>query len=298
MDLPLLRCQARESSSHGSNVVRWPGYDPLYCGDAIFCAVAKACPIIVSKVRPRQVAQGRAILRGLRPDDASGSIWGVPGEFETCPHWAPTENMDQCSHGSLLKTMRVHGSITVLFGLRKFETCPTWGANHIKDMQASSANPSPRDPHITLYVCMIRPPGDVGRKHEPACGSRRHGSKSCANTGSSGISSLEASVLALSMSARSVVREGGGLTFGMRMRRKQLHTFDHPLLLVIEEPILTRLEAGNDRMPCRRRMLGYMLARRTVTATDVPTTGGDETTNLSMTPGIPHIRRHLVSKRD
>jgi len=57
----------------------------------------------------------------------------------------------------------------------------------------------------------------------------------------------------------------------MRMRRKQLHTLDHPPLLVIEEPILTRLEAGNDRMPCCRRMLGRMLARRTVAATDVPT---------------------------
>ena len=55
------------------------------------------------------------------------------------------------------------------------------------------------------------------------------------------------------------------------MRRKQFHTFDHALLLVIEEPILTRLEACNDRMPCRCRMLGCMLTRRTVAATDVPT---------------------------
>ncbi len=55
------------------------------------------------------------------------------------------------------------------------------------------------------------------------------------------------------------------------MRRKQLHTLDHPLLLVIVEPILTRLEAGNDRMPGCRRMLGCMLTRRTVTASDVPT---------------------------
>ena len=61
------------------------------------------------------------------------------------------------------------------------------------------------------------------------------------------------------------------LILRMRMRRKQLHTLDHPPLLVIEEPILTRLEAGNDRMPCCRRMLGRMLARRTVAATDVPT---------------------------
>ena len=55
------------------------------------------------------------------------------------------------------------------------------------------------------------------------------------------------------------------------MGRKQLHPFDHSLFLVIEEPILTRLEAGYDRMLCRCRMLGCMLARRTVTASDVPT---------------------------
>ncbi len=57
----------------------------------------------------------------------------------------------------------------------------------------------------------------------------------------------------------------------MRMWRKQLHTLDHPPLLVIVEPILTWLEAGNDRMPGFRRMLGRMLVRRTVAATDVPT---------------------------
>ena len=42
-------------------------------------------------------------------------------------------------------------------------------------------------------------------------------------------------------------------------------------LLVIVEPILTRLEAGNDRKPRFRRMLERKLARRTVAATDVPT---------------------------
>jgi hypothetical protein len=61
------------------------------------------------------------------------------------------------------------------------------------------------------------------------------------------------------------------LIFRMRVRRKQLHTLDHPLLLVIEEPLLTRFEAGNDRMPCRCRMPGCMLARGTVAASDVPT---------------------------
>ena len=62
-----------------------------------------------------------------------------------------------------------------------------------------------------------------------------------------------------------------GLIFGMRVWREQLHTLDHPLLLVIVKPIFTRLEAGNDWMPGRRRMLGCMLTRRTVAASDVPT---------------------------
>jgi hypothetical protein len=35
-----------------------------------------------------------------------------------------------------------------------------------------------------------------------------------------------------------------GLISRVRMRRKQLCTLDHRLLLVIEEPILTRLKAG------------------------------------------------------
>src|SRR5580704_4451664 len=57
----------------------------------------------------------------------------------------------------------------------------------------------------------------------------------------------------------------------MRVRRKQLLTLDHALLVVIEEPVLTRLKAGNDRMPGRRRMLGCMLTGRTVATSDVPT---------------------------
>ena len=69
----------------------------------------------------------------------------------------------------------------------------------------------------------------------------------------------------------SIGGSGCGLIVRMRVRRKQLHTVDHPLLLVIVEPVLTRLEAGNDRMPRRRRMLRCMLARRTVAASDVPT---------------------------
>ena len=59
----------------------------------------------------------------------------------------------------------------------------------------------------------------------------------------------------------------------MRMRRKQAPALDDPLFLIIIKPILTRLEAGNDRMPGCRRMLGRMLARRAVAATDVSTFG-------------------------
>jgi hypothetical protein len=61
-----------------------------------------------------------------------------------------------------------------------------------------------------------------------------------------------------------------GLIFGMRLRRKQLHTFDHPLLPVIVRPVLTRLKARYNRMPGRCRMLGCMLTRGAVTASDVP----------------------------
>src|SRR5579884_1461812 len=61
------------------------------------------------------------------------------------------------------------------------------------------------------------------------------------------------------------------LILRMRTWGKQLHTPDHPPRLVIVEPIFTRLEAGDDRMACCRRMLGRMLTRRTVTASDVPT---------------------------
>jgi hypothetical protein len=64
---------------------------------------------------------------------------------------------------------------------------------------------------------------------------------------------------------------GYGLTFGMRVRRKQLNTFNHFPLLVIEEPVLTRLKAGYDRMPGRCRVLRCMLTRGTVAASDVPT---------------------------
>lgn len=64
-------------------------------------------------------------------------------------------------------------------------------------------------------------------------------------------------------------RPGHRLTFRMRVRRSQLRACDHRPRFVIVEPILTRLEAGNDRMPRLGRVLRCMLARRTVAATDV-----------------------------
>ena len=59
----------------------------------------------------------------------------------------------------------------------------------------------------------------------------------------------------------------------MRVRRKQLHTPNHSLLLVVEEPVLARFKAGNDGMPCRRRMLRRMLTGRTIAASDVSALG-------------------------
>jgi hypothetical protein len=91
-----------------------------------------------------------------------------------------------------------------------------------------------------------------------------------------------------------------GLTYGMRMRRKQLHSRDHPLFFVVEEPVLTRLETGNDRMPGRGRVLGCNAGSencRSNRRAHTPHTDGDETTSLSVTPGIPHTRHHSASKR-
>ena len=62
----------------------------------------------------------------------------------------------------------------------------------------------------------------------------------------------------------------GGLIFWVRVRWRQIHTFDHLLLLVIVKPVFAGLEAGNDGMPGCRRMPGCMLAGGTVTASDVP----------------------------
>jgi hypothetical protein len=48
------------------------------------------------------------------------------------------------------------------------------------------------------------------------------------------------------------------------MWREQLHTLDRPPLLVMVEPILTRLEAGNDRMPCWKPVLETGVGNRVV----------------------------------
>jgi hypothetical protein len=55
----------------------------------------------------------------------------------------------------------------------------------------------------------------------------------------------------------------------MRVRRKQFHTVDHPLFPVIEEPVPTGFEARSNRVSGRGRMLGRMLARRAIAASDV-----------------------------
>jgi hypothetical protein len=58
---------------------------------------------------------------------------------------------------------------------------------------------------------------------------------------------------------------------GMRMRGKQLSALDHRGLIIIVEPILTWLEARNNRMAGCSCVPGRMLARRAIAATDVPT---------------------------
>ncbi len=63
---------------------------------------------------------------------------------------------------------------------------------------------------------------------------------------------------------------GRGLGLRMRVRRRQCRAPDHPLLFIIEEPVLPRFKAGDDWMPCCLRVLGCVLTRRTITASDVP----------------------------
>ena len=109
-----------------------------------------------------------------------------------------------------------------------------------------------------------------------------------------------ASLAAIPSHASTSCGSGRRLTFRMRVRRKQLRAPDHPLLLVIVKPILAWLKAGYDLVPSRRRMLRCMLARRTVRGiSDIhrtPHSGGDVTTSLSATPGIPRTHRHLASE--
>jgi hypothetical protein len=52
ISLPLLRDHTHESSSHGSNVVRRPGYDPFHCGDAICCVAARHVQLFCQKIEP------------------------------------------------------------------------------------------------------------------------------------------------------------------------------------------------------------------------------------------------------
>ena len=56
---------------------------------------------------------------------------------------------------------------------------------------------------------------------------------------------------------------------GMGGRWQQFCTRDHGFLFVVVKPILTRLEAGNDRMAARSGMLRGVLRRRAVTTADV-----------------------------
>ena len=56
---------------------------------------------------------------------------------------------------------------------------------------------------------------------------------------------------------------------GMGVRWWQLDTGDRRFFLVVVKPILTRLEAGNDRMAARSGMLRGVLRRRAVTTADV-----------------------------
>jgi hypothetical protein len=80
-----------------------------------------------------------------------------------------------------------------------------------------------------------------------------------------------------------------GLTCRMRVRRKQFRALDHPPRLVIVEPVLTRLKAGDDRMPGRRRMLRCMPTWRAIAASDVPTLGAP----AEMKPPTPRGRQAL-----
>ena len=59
------------------------------------------------------------------------------------------------------------------------------------------------------------------------------------------------------------------LIYWMRARRLQFFARDHGVFSVVVKPILTRFEAGNNRMSVRFGMLGGVLARRAITAADV-----------------------------
>jgi len=56
---------------------------------------------------------------------------------------------------------------------------------------------------------------------------------------------------------------------GMGGRWRQFCARDHGFFFVVVKPVLTRFEAGNDRMAARPGMLRGMLPRRAITTADV-----------------------------
>jgi hypothetical protein len=55
----------------------------------------------------------------------------------------------------------------------------------------------------------------------------------------------------------------------MRARRRQFCTRDHGFFFIVVKPILTRFEAGNDRVALHFGMLRGVLLRRAITTADV-----------------------------
>jgi hypothetical protein len=59
------------------------------------------------------------------------------------------------------------------------------------------------------------------------------------------------------------------LILRMRVRRRQHRTVDHLLFVKVEEPILARFETRNDWVSGSGRVLGCMLAGRSITASNM-----------------------------
>lgn len=85
VNLPVLRDHTHESCSHGSNVVRWPGYDPFHCGNAISCVA----------VRHVQLSCQRMNLRGRQGWNDPGSAlplgWGTSVPSKSSPRRTSAE---------------------------------------------------------------------------------------------------------------------------------------------------------------------------------------------------------------